>query len=112
MPLPIISAFKLNKTLIIYGTTETIPATLPNTIHPAKTTPIYRYIGVVLAGCIVLGSVAGIVSVVPYMMRVLFSLNADIIGSGIMPQLKTRKKCPPLNKRHDTAIYIQRTSQC
>lgn len=43
-----------------------------------------RYIGVVLAGCIVLGSVAGIVSVVPYMMRVLFSLNADIIGSGIM----------------------------
>lgn len=43
-----------------------------------------RYIGVVLAGCVVLGSVAGIVSVVPYMMRVLFSLNADIIGSGIM----------------------------
>lgn len=43
-----------------------------------------RYIGVVLAGCVVLGSVAGIVSVVPYMMTVLFSLNADIIGSGIM----------------------------
>ncbi|MCY7860527.1 MFS transporter [Bacillus haynesii] len=43
-----------------------------------------RYIGVVLAGCIVLGSVAGIVSVVPYMMRVLFGLNADIIGSGII----------------------------
>ncbi|MCM3209568.1 MFS transporter [Bacillus licheniformis] len=43
-----------------------------------------RYIGVVLAGCTVLGSVAGIVSVVPYMMRVLFSLNADTIGSGIL----------------------------
>ncbi|MEC1021677.1 MFS transporter [Bacillus paralicheniformis] len=43
-----------------------------------------RYIGVVLAGCTVLGSVAGIVSVVPYMMRVLFNLNADMIGSGII----------------------------
>ncbi|MDI5789259.1 hypothetical protein PO124_14980 [Bacillus licheniformis] len=31
-----------------------------------------------------MGSVAGIVSVVPYMMRVLFSLNADTIGSGIL----------------------------
>ncbi|NUJ19103.1 MFS transporter [Bacillus glycinifermentans] len=42
------------------------------------------FVVIVLSGCILLGTVAGFISMVPYMMRAVYHMSADTIGGGII----------------------------
>lgn len=43
-----------------------------------------RFILSVLAGCILLGTVAGFISMIPYMVREIFQKSTDVIGVGVL----------------------------
>lgn len=43
-----------------------------------------KFVIVVLSGCVLLGTVAGFISMVPYMMRTVYHMSAGMIGGGII----------------------------